>query len=200
MERVKYGLRLICPDITLTPTLTRSLICHPTTPCPAVSSISIAAEFASDGSLCLRYAITGEIAKIKLPAVRAPGPADNLWQHSCCEAFIASDAAMPYQEFNFSPSGEWAVYQFNAYRQREHNFVSPAAPQIALRLAGDGFELAARLPRELLPPLTTLHLGITSILEASDGSKSYWALAHGAGQPDFHSRQSFILALKRNTP
>jgi hypothetical protein len=45
-----------------------------------------------------------------------------------------------------------------------------------------------------------LDLALTTVIEASDGSKSYWALRHGAAQPDFHLRQSFTLALKRNTP
>ena len=200
MEQVKYGLRLICPKMTLPPPLTRSLICHPSKHCTIASGISIAADFAADGSLQLRYRITGEMTKIALPPPGEPGPADNLWQHTCCEAFVATDAAQGYREFNFSPSGQWAVYQFMAYRQRDSDFVIPAAPQISLKQLEDGFELVARLPPESLPPISTLNLGITSVLEAGDGSKSYWALAHGAEQPDFHPRQSFTLALTRNTP
>ena len=40
---------------------------------------------------------------------------------------------------------------------------------------------------------------IRFVIEAADGSKSYWALAHGASQPDFHLRQSFALTLHRTT-
>jgi hypothetical protein len=45
-----------------------------------------------------------------------------------------------------------------------------------------------------------LQLGLSAVIEAADGSKSYWALAHCATQPDFHLRQSFTLTLNRNTP
>ncbi len=64
----------------------------------------------------------------------------------------------------------------------------------------DGFQLDATLPASLLPSAHTLRIGLSVVIEASDGSKSYWALAHGAAQPDFHLRQSFALTLNRTTP
>ena len=186
--------------MTLPLSPTCPLFCHPTTHCTFVSDVTISAKFAGDGSLSLHYLITGEMAKIVLPDQCQPGAADNLWQHTCCEAFIADAEGAQYREFNFSPSGQWAVYQFAAYRQRDSDFAPPAAPRITLGRNANGFELAASLPRELLPSQATLILGITTVLEASDGSKSYWALSHCAEQPDFHLRQSFTLALPRTTP
>jgi hypothetical protein len=38
-------------------------------------------------------------------------------------------------------------------------------------------------------------LGISAIIEEKDGSKSYWALAHPQGKPDFHHADSFVLDL-----
>lgn len=180
--------------------LTRSLICHPTCPGAAVNGISVSVGLAANGTLSLCYRVIGNSAQIKLPAARDAGPADNLWQHTCCELFIAGDDGEPYREFNFSPAGQWAIYQFDAYRQRDNNFQPLAAPKITLTQHADGFELAVTLPPELIPAGDTLHLGITSVIEAGDGSKSYWALAHCAAQPDFHPRQSFTLALTKNTP
>ena len=181
-------------------TLTRNLLCHPASPCAVVRSISITANFAESGDLNLLYRVIGEVDGIKLPAARQPGPADNLWQQTCCEAFVAAANTEPYREFNFSPSAQWAVYQFAAYRQRDSRFQPPSAPQITLHQQADGFELAATIPSELIPPSDVLDLALTTVIEASDGSKSYWALSHGTTQPDFHLRQSFTLALKRNTP
>jgi hypothetical protein len=105
-----------------------------------------------------------------------------------------------YREFNFSPSGQWAAYAFTGYRERDATFVPTAEPQLAFSLLADGFELRATLPATLLPLDNSLRIGLTAVIEAADGSKSYWALAHRAIQPDFHLRQSFRLTLNRNTP
>jgi hypothetical protein len=34
------------------------------------------------------------------------------------------------------------------------------------------------------------------VVEHVDGSHRYWALRHPSGQPDFHHREGFALALK----
>ena len=49
------------------------------------------------------------------PANRAR--ADELWQTTCFEAFLEPRAATAYREFNFSPSGDWAAYDFDGYRE-----------------------------------------------------------------------------------
>ena len=180
--------------------LTRNLLCHPASPCAVVRSISVATSFSESGDLTLLYQLIGQVDGIKLPVARPPGPADNLWQQTCCEAFVAAGDGESYREFNFSPSAQCASYQFASYRQRESQFQPHGAPRIALRQHAEGFELAATIPSALLPPGATLALAITTVIEANDGSKSYWALSHCAAQPDFHLRQSFTLALTRNTP
>lgn len=126
-------------------------------------------------------------------------PADGLWQHTCCEAFIAGKDCSAYREYNFSPSGQWACYRFTGYRQRDPAFTASSRPPIVLRPEADGFQLDATLPADLLPASQTLVIGLSVVIEAADGSKSYWALAHGASQPDFHLRQSFALTLHRTT-
>lgn len=103
--------------------------------------------------------------------------------------------AKKYREFNFSPSGEWAVYDFAGYRERIESAI-PVAPQISLAQASDAVELRVLIPAALLPGGAVLQVGLTAVLEAADGSKTYWALAHAAAQPDFHLRQSFALTLK----
>ena len=35
-------------------------------------------------------------------------------------------------------------------------------------------------------------LGLTAVIEEVDGTKSYWALAHAPGPPDFHNRDCWI--------
>lgn len=41
----------------------------------------------------------------------------------------------------------------------------------------------------------TLCLSVTAVIEETDGTKSYWALAHGSDKPDFHHPDSFVLEL-----
>jgi hypothetical protein len=36
-------------------------------------------------------------------------------------------------------------------------------------------------------------IGLTAVLEQTDGTKSYWALAHPPGKPDFHDPACFAL-------
>ncbi|MFZ1246684.1 MAG: DOMON-like domain-containing protein [Azonexus sp.] len=177
-----------------------TLSCHQASPCSAIDCIEIVVHGNAAGGLDLSFRVSGRTEDIQLPLAQPSGPADNLWQHTCCEAFIATVNRKKYQEFNFSPSGQWAAYRFNDYRERDADFVPAAAPLISLQSRPDGFQLDASIAPELLPDEQTLLLGISAVIETADGSKSYWALEHGAPQPDFHLRQSFALTFHRNMP
>lgn len=177
-----------------------SLICHPASPCTAVTGIEASVVPTADGGLNLSYRVRGIPVALRLPPPLPAGPADGLWQHTCCEAFIAGGDAPDYREFNFSPSGLWAAYRFTGYRERDDRYTPSGEPRIRLLSLADGFQLDSRLEVTLLPAAPVLHLGLSVVIEAADGSKSYWALTHGGERPDFHLRQSFILPLNRNTP
>ena len=43
-------------------------------------------------------------------------------------------------------------------------------------------------------------IGLTAVIEEEDGTKSYWALAHGAGPPDFHNPACFDYCLSPFEP
>lgn len=198
-EQLKYGLCILRPEFTLPLQLQASLAPHPTMPCPSDTGIDVTMVYDRTNGLDLSYRILCPTSLIRLPAPCQPGPADNLWQHTCCEMFIAADKAEAYQEFNFSPSGQWAAYRFSRYRQREADF-NNVAPHIALRPQADGIYLDVSLPTAALPCGETFDIALTAVLEAMDGSKSYWALTHCAPQPDFHLRQSFMLTLHTDQP
>lgn len=165
---------------------------HPATPPRFPLAIAVALARGPGGDLELLYRLRGDQRQLRLPAAANPEPADGLWQHTCCEAFVGfADGA--YREFNFSPSGQWAVYDFSSYRQR--SAAAPAAaPRIALAAGPDELRVAVHLPAALLPADASA-LGLTVVVEGTDGAKSYWALAHAAPQPDFHRRESFLAAL-----
>ncbi len=124
--------------------------------------------------------------------------ADDLWRHTCFEAFVAAPGAAAYCEFNFSPSGAWAAYGFTGYRTG----MTPLRLLAAPGRTGDGTLVAWRwrsivqpgLP--LIPPGNgPLHLALAAVIEEQSGALSYWALRHAPGQPDFHHRDGFALDL-----
>ena len=188
------------PNSFATVTRHHTLRCHPASPCAAVRAIEASAIVTASGALALSYRLHGDPEKISIPAPVLPAAADGLWQHTCLEAFVAAADDAGYREFNFSPAGLWANYRFTACRQRYPDFLPPAASRIAFQRDADGFRLDAVLDQELLPASDNLQVGLTAVIEARDGSKSYWALSHCAAQPDFHLRQSFSLALQRSLP
>ena len=118
---------------------------------------------------------------------------DNLWKHTCFEAFFARPDSEQYWELNVAPSGHWNLYQFDGYRsggREEPEAVTPTTSwkqndrecccSITLNLAPWWSE--TRLPE----------LAITAVLETNTGALSYWALEHAGEQPDFHDRRSFL--------
>ena len=99
-----------------------------------------------------------------------------------------------YREFNFSPSGEWATFVFSDYRdgaEMETEF----SPGIVVRNSRDRLELDAVICQDSLPQGRPLRLGLSAVMEAADGTLSYWALRHPPGDPDFHHIDAFALQM-----
>lgn len=137
-------------------------------------------------------------AQLAIPAPATPGPADELWKHTCFEVFLGVPGESQYREYNFSPSGQWAVYAFRAWRERVADFVPAASPELRVEPTQDGLLLEAYVPAALLPvvpPGTDLQVNLAAVIERKDGRHEYWALRHVAAQPDFHARETFVLAL-----
>lgn len=167
---------------------------HPAAVSPPGLQIRFGCTQLADSSLNLRYQLSGNLAALRLPApLASPGPADGLWQHSCCELFLAEEGGA-YREFNFAPSGEWAAYAFADYRQRL-DWAPAAAPLIRTHTDAGIFELQVELPTALLPAAERFAMSATAVIETHAGELSYWALAHAGERPDFHRRESFVLSL-----
>ena len=142
-----------------------------------------------------RYPVDARSIKIALPMPSIPIACDNLWQHTCCEAFVSAPDGDDYLEFNFSPSGCWAIYRFDEYRVRDETYQCPFEPKIDFTQNTDGFELTATISSEVLPVTQSWLVGLTAVIETTDGHKSYWALRHDAPQADFHLRSQFLHTL-----
>ena len=92
------------------------LICHPDTRSDAVRSIRAHVARTADGMLAVGYLLEGDLDRLRVPRARTPRIAERLWQHTCCEVFVACEGSPAYHEFNFGPSREWAAYAFVRYR------------------------------------------------------------------------------------
>jgi hypothetical protein len=171
------------------------LIPHPETPADWVESIECALEYADDGCLWVRYHAELPLNDLHLPVPAQPARADNLWKTTCFELFARRSGDAGYLEYNFSPSGQWAAYRFDGYRDgmREHAISQP--PDIGDDASESHFALEAfvELPADWRGD--DIEIGLTAVIEHVDGSISYWALRHPPGRPDFHHRDCFALKL-----
>jgi hypothetical protein len=174
-----------------------ALVCHPDHRSDKVRRVLAGLGRMPDGHLALAYVIEGELARLRIPAARKPGIGERLWQHTCCEIFIAREGRAGYHEFNFAPSREWAAYAFRRYREGTPLIDEALDPQISTRNTGDRFELNALISLQHLFPhgQAKLLLALSVVVEDDRGALSYWALRHPPGKPDFHHPEAFALAL-----
>ena len=166
------------------------LACHPQSVPGAVRSLMASVERAHEG-LALRFILEGNLEALRIPAPQPPRSVRGLWRYTCCETFVAANGACAYHEFNLSPSGEWAAHAFARYREGAMLADPGLDPRIAVRRGPGKLELDALIRvtgRKLL-------VGLAAVIEAADGSLSYWALRHPPGKPDFHHRDGFVLEL-----
>jgi hypothetical protein len=178
------------------------LTCHPPTPSEAVRSIQVLVRKSASADLQMTFALDGDISRIWVPSPEAPRIATQLWRHTCFEAFIAVQGQPAYHEFNFAPSGEWAVYAFCGYRNGGPLANDKMRPNIAVRATGNRLELDAHVPLHSLfaiHPSVSLRVGLSAVIEANDGF-SYWALRHPLDKPDFHDADGFALLLEPPGP
>jgi hypothetical protein len=174
------------------------LHCHPDTPCPVVVNIKAAIGWERGRALKVVYTLNGVVDRLRIPPWRTPGRIDGLWKHTCFELFVSAQNDAEYYEFNFSPSGEWAVYAFRDYRDAYPTGSDEVEPSIALQREAATLELSALVQTHRLPgiaPKIHLVLGLAAVIEDLDGALSYWALKHPPGKPDFHHPDAFALDL-----
>jgi hypothetical protein len=104
-----------------------------------------------------------------------------------------------YYEFNFAPSGEWAVHAFRRYRERAPLVGEERVPEITVQSTENKLQLDAIVRLDYVPliqPRSSLRLALSAVIEENSGMLSYWALEHPAGSPDFHHPDSFALEIE----
>lgn len=167
-------------------------------PC-AVDALFVDVQLTADQQLHLCYTLHADLSQLAIPTPSFKTTqifTDNLWQHTCFEAFIRGSGES-YYEFNFSPNGAWAAYAFSHYRQRI-TWQTSGFPQISAQQTPMGLIVDVTIPAGLFtlnhqqPPLFAL----SAVLENYHGEHSWWALCHPSEQPDFHHPQSFTYAIR----
>ncbi len=181
----------------------QTLRLHPDSFCLAVTHIEVEVARPLDGSLVLVYVVTGKISHLAMPTVATAARTDQLWRHTCFEAFVRSSPGAAYYEFNFAPSTQWAAYQFSSYRSGMRVATDISTPRIAVETSPERYVLQASLDlgQVLASPESgggnargaMWQLGLSAVIEETSGRQSYWALAHPPGRADFHHSDCFML-------
>ena len=157
-----------------------SLYCHPDAPAGAIQSIDAELERMAGGAVAI-FRVRGDVAKLVIPASAGPGRADDLWRTTCFELFVSGQGAS-YREFNFSPSGQWAAYEFDDYRSGMRNI--DARFETELYQENNELQFSIEIRTEFTNPA---QVGLTSVIEETDGVLRYWSTAFAPGKPDFHA-------------
>ena len=157
-----------------------SLVRHPDTHPGAIQAIEAELERMPGGAIAI-FRVRGDTSKLVIPALAAPERTDELWRTTCFELFVTGEGDR-YQEYNFSPSGQWAAYEFNSYRAGIRN--APAKAEIEIYRSGNELQFSAKIKAEFPDPC---HVGLTAVIEERDGAIRYWATSFAPGKPDFHA-------------
>jgi len=164
-----------------------ALSCHAATPTEVVRKLEVHIAFRASGALDLRYVLAAQMDRVRVSPPRAAARRDELWKHTCFEAFFAEHGNGAYRELNFAPSSEWAMYSFDGYRQ---GMAAPETPAPNIRVERDAQQLT--LEASVQPGFAAVNrLALAAVIEDENGRLSYWALRHPPGKPDFHHPGSF---------
>jgi hypothetical protein len=161
-----------------------------------VRSLGVQLRAEQRGVLVFQYSLEADMTRVRVPPSGTGGRADSLWRHTCFEAFVAGADEPGYHEFNFSPSLNWAVYRFGAYREGMAAADVGRAPEISVRRRDDGLELQSAVGLGHMPELRgarRLRIALAAVIEDENGRLSYWGLRHPPGKPDFHHPDGFAL-------
>jgi hypothetical protein len=174
-----------------------NLIPHPATP-PADplfkvwASVDHASSLGAVATTNIWFGIGARAERFVVPRSEGPGRADELWRTTCFEAFLQAEGQEAYREWNFAPSGDWAAYDFTAYREGMIN-ADVSAPYVRMEDNMTWWALGATIAVE---SEKTWRLGLSVVLEEAEGPRSYWALSHSNPEkPDFHVAHCFVAKL-----
>jgi hypothetical protein len=175
-----------------------AFLLRPFTACSMAENLSITGSLVRQpGSVLIDYQMEGALDRISWSKTSSvTGRCHELWRQTCFELFFSIKDEAAYWEVNLCRNDCWNVYHFTNYRtgMREERAIG----QPVFRFVTDGDLLSLTCVLELnglIDDLSDLEVGVSSVIQAADGSTSYWAIEHQGLVPDFHNRPSFCLGL-----
>jgi hypothetical protein len=173
-------------------TLTHHPSTPPSEPLKIWANVEHAGALGAMASTNIWFGVGAPAERFLIPPPAEARRADELWRTTCFEAFLRIPGTDGYREWNFSPSGAWAAYDFTGWREGRTD-PEVAEPYIRLEDNFTWWALGATFPVEAD---AIWSLGLSAVLEERDGTVSYWALAHPPGaKPDFHQPDCFAARL-----
>ncbi len=175
------------------------LIAHPDTPPKSIASVEVQLFQTDEDDVLFEFTVENA-GDLIVPLLALPSRTDGLWSSTCFELFVRKPNDQSYWEYNFSPSGQWAAYHFNSYRDGRKEFLLGVPPMIEVHGSEPGDAQGSNLKLDVDVdlggiPRGIIEIALCAVLEERDGTKSYWALAHPPGKPDFHHPDCFQLRL-----
>lgn len=142
------------------------------------------------------FKLNGDLSKIILPTFTHQSKRqDELWKSTCFEAFVAI-SQNNYIEFNFSPTGNWNCYRFSGYRENMRQFseIELLDFTILSNNSENQGNYHCRMSVKLANPLPISKMGMTAVIQTTNGNINYWALKHGGEKADFHREQDWLFS------
>jgi hypothetical protein len=176
------------------------LTAHPSTRSDAVYGLRVELRQEVPDILVFHYSLAADMSRVRVPPSAEGGWADSLWKHTCFEAFVAAADMPGYHEFNFSPSLNWAIYRFSAYREGMAPAEIRRAPEISVGQGEERLDLESTVHLGDLAELRDAHhlrIALAAVIEEENGRLSYWGLRHPSDKPDFHHPNTFALEVAR---
>jgi hypothetical protein len=171
---------------------------HPSTPSDAIRGVDVRLSVPRPGVLALIYTLQADMSRIRVGSEVVPGRADGLWKHTCFEVFLQRGGSRGYDEFNFSPTRQWAAYRFDDYRQGMAPLDLPDPPDILARKTADDLKIQVvftAVSSAAMDAAPRPRLALTAVVEEENGRLCYWSMRHPQGKPDFHHPDGFAFEL-----
>ncbi|HAK51074.1 MAG TPA: hypothetical protein DCM54_04100 [Gammaproteobacteria bacterium] len=137
-------------------------------------------------TLSISYHLKGDLNRIKWPDESDLQDENReLWRNTCFEFFIGHESGNDYCEFNQSPSGNWAGFEFDDYRSNMKQSNAVYANEFHISRDQNECHAVLDLPA---PGTSTIYLGLALVIRDVDEQLHYFGLSHPDDAPDFHVR------------
>jgi hypothetical protein len=149
------------------------------------------------GILSVSYELKGPVQNLSIPvSTGKPERRNGLWVETCFELFMGPIDSEAYWEFNFSPSGNWNIYRFNAYRQGMKEEHALEALPFDIAILPDSLKLSTEIDLgKFALSKQAINVAACVVIKDINACVTYWALAHHRAKPDFHRRDGFLIEL-----